>query len=423
MRSSDDTVDDDLGLAWEEDEPRPGRGGVRTRQFRRQRQEKRRRKGRAYVAVVISAALLAVLGLVGFWGLSQLRKMESFNEYFASDYDVSEMGEPIAFRVQEGDGGTTIAVNLLEAGVIRSRTAFVNVCESRSTECQAIQPGSYMVRLRSPAETVFNVLIDPANKDSNQITIREGLTVIEVLPELAQQTGLPLADFQAAAANPAALGITPEWYQRENGKPNAVEARGSIEGFLFPDTYFYDPTATAQDILKMMVDQFFSVAARLDIKGRADFLGISPYDVVTTASLVQAEGLEPDFAKIARVAYNRAYKDMISCDCLQFDSTARYWLEVKAGTPQAPGPLTGGQLNDPSNPYNTYDKTPGMPLGPIGNPGEAALDAAANPADGDWLYFVVVRPDGTTKFAATHDEHCDNVREGINNGVDLDPNC
>jgi UPF0755 protein len=145
--------------------------------------------------------------------------------------------------------------------------------------------------------------------------------------------------------------------------------------------------------------------------------------VLVTASLVQAEGLEVDFAKIARVAYNRAYKDMISCDCLQFDSTARYWLEVQAGVPLAPAPLTGAQLNDANNPYNTYDRTPGMPIGPIGNPGEAALNAAAHPAEGDWLFFVVVEPDGTTAFASTHAEHCDNVHRGIANGVDLDPNC
>jgi UPF0755 protein len=270
---------------------------------------------------------------------------------------------------------------------------------------------------------VFNILINPANSVTTHFTIREGLTVIETLAELAKQTGLPLADFQAAAANPASLGITADWYARTDGKPNAVEARSSIEGFLFPDTYNYDPNFTAHDILKMMVDQFKKVAAQVDLKGKASTLGISPYEVLITASLVQAEGREVDFPKIARVAYNRAYKNMISCDCLQFDSTARYWLEVKAGTPLPVGPLTAAQLNDASNPYNTYDKSPGMPIGPIGNPGEAALSGAASPATGSWLYFVVIKPDGTTAFASTQAEHCANVREGIRNGVDLNPVC
>ncbi len=423
MRGNDDVVDDDLGLAWETDEPGGRHSEPATRQFRRQRRENRRRKGRSYIALVISAALLLVIGLGVYWGIGQLRQLDAFQEFFADDYAEGDMGETITFRVGEGDGGTVIADNLVEAGVVKSRAAFVNLCEARRAECLSIQPGGYQVQLRSPAEVVFNILIDPSNKNTTQFTIQEGLSVIQTLHELARQTGIPLADFQAAA-NPAALGITPEWYQRTNGdgKPNAVEQRGSIEGFLFPNTYFYDPTYTAHDILKMMVDQFFVVANRVDLRGRAQALGISPYEVLITASLLEAEGLEQDFAKIARVAYNRVYKDMISCDCLQFDSTARYWQELQAGVPRQAGGSTG-PLNDPNNPYNTYDKTPGMPLGPISNPGEAALNAAAHPADGDWLYFVVVRPDGTTAFASTLAQHCDYVREGIRNGVDLNPNC
>jgi len=422
MRGNDDMVDDDLGLAWEEDAPKH-RSAPATRAFRRQRRDKRRRTGRAYAAVGIALVVLLVLGGVAVWGIGKIRNSERFQEFFASDYSESDMGAEITFRVEDGDVGTTIADRLVAEDIVRSRAAFLNVCESRETECTSIQPGAYPLQVHSPAETVFNILIDPTKQVTNQFTIREGLTVIQTLAELATQTGLPLADFQAAAADPAALGITPEWYTREGGKPNAVEARGSIEGFLFPSTYRYDSSLTAKGILQMMVDQFFAVAERVDLKGRAAELGIAPYDVLVTASLVQAEGLEVDFAKIARVAYNRAYKDMIGCDCLQFDSTARYWLEVQAGTPLPVGPLTAAQLNDANNPYNTYDKTPGMPIGPIDNPGEAALNGAAQPADGTWLYFVVIKTDGTTAFASTHEEHCANVRLGINNGVDLNPDC
>jgi UPF0755 protein len=424
VRRGDDTLDDDLGLAWEE-EPSPG--DVKTRQFRRQRRENRGRKGRSSFAVMVSAGLLAVLGLGVFVGLDAIKNLEGMREFLSADYEAGEMGDEVRITVESGDGGEVIANRLRDADVIKSVNAFLNVCQSREQDCLAIQPGTYVVRKHSPAAVVFGVLIDPANRvpldGARRITIREGLTVIQTLAKLAEETGIPLEQFQAAAADPASLGITPDWYARGDGKPSAVAERNSIEGFLFPSTYEYSPDWSAHDILTMMVDQFFVVAERVDVRGRADFLGISPYEVLITASLVQSEGLEHDFAKIARVAYNRIYKDRISCQCLQFDSTAHYWLELQSGAPRTPTGLTPGQLNDPNNPYNTYDKTPGMPLGPISNPGEAALQAAANPEDGDWVFFVVVEPDGTTAFAVTHEEHCANVALGIANGVDLSPIC
>ncbi len=413
---NDDTLSN-LDLAWEEED------APRTRQTRK---KKRGRKRRSYAALVLSVGVLVVLGAGVFVGIDLIKDIPRVREWLAADYEQGDMGEavPGGFEVRSGDGGTTIANRLLDAGAIKSVSAFLNVCEAQEQKCLSIQPGIYPVHRGSPAAVVFGILIDPLQRQLppgiKQFQIIEGMTVIQTLAQLEAQTGIPLADFQAAISDPAALGITPDWYTRTDGKPSAVTERGSIEGFLFPSTYQYDPdTATAHSILKQMVDQFFVVAQRAGVKDRATFLGISPYEVIVTASLLQKEGHGSDFDKIARVAYNRVYKDMISCQCLQYDSTAPYWLEVQQGTPRTPGPLTSAQLNDAGPPSNTDDKTPGMPIGPISNPSEAAIYAAGHPADGDWIYFVVVRTDGTTAFSSSWEEFCDDKIEGKANGVDL----
>jgi UPF0755 protein len=399
-----------LEFAWEQDEPRRRRGGPPSRQQRRRRKKKRRQKGKSYSALIISLVLLLLVGGGVFWGVGQIQKNQSIREFLAADFGQGDMGEEITFKVQPGDGGTAIGTRLLEAGVVKSRTAFVQVCESRATECRAIQPGSYKVRVGSPAEVAFNVLIDPANALVNQFTIREGLTVIQTINELATQTGLPLADFQAAIADPAAFGITPDWFARLDGKAAATT---SLEGFLFPDTYFYDPAATAADILKQMVDQFLVVAGELGIQAQAAARQIGVYELMIAASIAQVEVKSADFAKATRVIYNRAYSEEMP---LGMDSAANYWLELNGKPTKNSGDLLHEELHDPTNPYNTHDNV-GMPIGPISNPGRAALQAAATPEAGDWLYFVAIDQAGTTAFAATDWEHCDNIATAISNGV------
>jgi UPF0755 protein len=398
---------DEVGLAWEQEEPR------RPRRPSSQRRRKKR-KGSSFGSKFLWFVMLVALGAGVYWGVGQIQENQKIKEFMASDYDQSDMGDQVDFTVRQGDGGTVIAIRLLNAGIIESRTVFVQICDARKDDCQSIQPGTYTLQMHSPAETVFNLLIDPANKKVSKVTIREGLTVIQTLSKLAEETGKPLAEFQAAAADPAALGITADWYERP-GKGSAAAERKSIEGFLFPDTYQYDPAASAQDILKMMVDQFFVVAERVQVKQRAATLGLTPYDVIITASIAQAESHDVDFPKVARVVYNRAYKANMP---LGMDSTENYWLELN-GKPMKPsGQLLASELNDPTNPYNTHGKK-GLPIGPISNPGEAALAGAANPAVGNWVYFVATDANGTTKFAVTWAEFCGYKREAVRNGVPL----
>jgi UPF0755 protein len=405
---------DDLDLAWEEQQEPRRRGRPPSRQQRRRKRNERKRRGRSFGAFFVSLILLAVLGGGVYWGLGWIQERQGFKEFVAADYESSETGDKVTFVVEEGAGGNAIGTALLEQGIVKSRTAFVHVCEA-DKRCLTIQPGAYELKLRMPAAAVLAVLIDPAGKLTNVFTIREGLSVTKTLARIAEATKIPLADFQAAAQDPAKLGIAPDWYVRTDGKPAATT---SIEGFLFPDTYSFEPTMTATDILKMMVSQFLKVTGSIDFKGNAAKLGLSPYEVLIVASLTQVEaGKESDFGMIARVAYNRGVKGLIDCQCLQFDVTANYWLEQQGKPELASKEMSEEQLDDTKNPWNTGPSSKGLPLGPISNPGKAALQGAAQPPAGTWIYFVAVDSSGTTKFASTSAEHDANVREACRNGV------
>jgi UPF0755 protein len=162
------------------------------------------------------------------------------------------------------------------------------------------------------------------------------------------------------------------------------------------------PNATAASVLKMMVAKGVDEAEQVDLAAKAKAIGQSPHDVMTVASLVQAEArFDRDFPKVARVVYNRLREGMP----LQFDSTVHY----ATGKDGSVGTSDSDRASDSA--YNTY-KVTGLPPTPISAPGVKAITAALQPADGSWLYFVTTNPDtGKTKFATTYAEHQKNVAE------------
>ncbi|MDQ1012305.1 cell division protein YceG involved in septum cleavage [Streptomyces sp. V4I23] len=177
------------------------------------------------------------------------------------------------------------------------------------------------------------------------------------------------------------------------------EARGNPEGYLFPATYPIDEKTTPASLLSFMVNtahQRFGARAVIASARRG---GLSPYEAVNVASIVQAEAdTASDMGKVARVIHNRRAKGMP----LQMDSTLNYALDRSTvDTTTADTRL--------DSPYNTYDRT-GLPPTPIDNPGEEAMRAAVEPPAGDWLYFVTVEP-GDTRFTSDYEEHQRNVGE------------
>jgi UPF0755 protein len=223
-------------------------------------------------------------------------------------------------------------------------------------------------------------MLDPKGRLLSRVTLPEGLTVTKTLTKLADQTGKPIAELNAAATNTASLGLP-------------AYANGSLEGFLFPATYDFEPDTTPTDMLRQMVAR--GVQAMNDLQIPEDQRLVA----LTKASIVQAEaGSVEDMGKVATVLNNRLAVGMP----LQLDTTVNY-ANGKSGLT-----TTSTDRQNPS-PYNTY-LHPGLTPGPIGNPGEEALRAVLHPTPGAWLYFVVVDPDtGDTRFAVTGAEHQQNV--------------
>lgn len=341
--------------------------------------------------VVVAVLLIAAAGnyVVRPWIEDQLADPE--------DYPGPGKGE-VMFVVESGQSVQSMGDELEDLGVVASSEAFVDAAEDRDQETRAIQAGTYLLKEEMKASDVVDVLIDPGNLAQATVTIPEGLRVVDVIDRLAEDTEFSKKQLQRALDNTEALGL-PSY------------ARGNPEGYLFPATYTITPGDTPASILRDMVARWEQSAEDLDLESAADEVGYAPHEIMTVAALVQAEGRGRDMSKIARVIYNRIENPGTAGQVgrLQIDATVDYAL----GRPLTVG-LTQEERENTQSPYNTFLNV-GLPPGPIGNPGEEAIRAALNPADGDWYYYVTVNlRTGQTKFAETYDEflqYQDELRE------------
>jgi UPF0755 protein len=343
----------------------------------------RSRRAFGCLAVVLALAVLLGGGYVAYsFGLSALRDRLAP----PADYSGSGSGR-VLVEVRSGDAASDIAATLRSKGVVQSQEAFTDAArdEPRSV---GIQVGFYELRKRMSAKSALAVLIKPANRIREVVTVREGLRVDQIVDVLVDKTKFTRKQYEKVLSSPRRIGL-PSY------------ARGNPEGYLFPATYELSPDATPRSIIASMVDRYKAAVADLDVVAKSRALGYTPHDVMTVASLVQVEGRRAqDLPKIARVIYNRVADDMP----LQFDTTIAYIfrLEGKLTT-------TDEQRASPS-PYNTYRNT-GLPPTPVSAPGEAAIKAALAPTPGPWLFFVATDPTtGETRFATTFAEHQRNVR-------------
>jgi UPF0755 protein len=348
----------------------------------------RRKRGRRRAAGCL-AVLVSLVVLVGLAGFVVVKGRAYLEDVFAPPPDYSGDGRgSVLVEVQDGDTSTEIADTLYKSGVVASEEAFIDVAreEPRAT---LIQVGFYDMAHRMSAQAALNRMLDPSSIVTNAVTVPEGYTVEQTLQQAAADSDLALGKLQQAADDPQSLGLP-------------AYAGGNPEGYLFPATYELAPNATEEQMLRMMVSRFEQSAQRLDLERQARRLGMSPQQVVTVASIVQREARQPaDFAKVARVIYNRLERGMP----LQMDSTVHYAV---GKTGQV---TTTDEDRASSSPYNTYRVT-GLPPGPIASPGDSALQAALHPAEGDWIYFVTVNIDtGETKFAVTDAQHQKNVAQ------------
>jgi UPF0755 protein len=353
-RSVEELQDDDHPLFGSTD-PLPHVPGTRRRADRHKRKRRRRRR----LAPVI-AILVIVVVVFASWGL-----VKSVGKRFAvPDYSGAGQGSTTVV-VQPGDSADDIAATLAKAGVVKSSRAFVNAAKS-SGQAGDIQPGVYRLRLHSSGRAAMTEILDPANRLQSKITIPEGSTEKQILQNLAARTGLPLAQLTAAANDLNNLGI-----------PDGFAAK-SAEGFLFPATYNFDPSMSADAVVQTLATKFGAESAKIGFVSAAKALNISPYSALIIASLVESEAKFPqDRPKISRVIFNRLAANMP----IGIDAANRYGLAIEGKDPNS---VTFTE----NSPYNVRTHT-GLPPTPISNPGEASLLAAVNPAAGDWKWYVV----------------------------------
>ncbi|MFD0597837.1 endolytic transglycosylase MltG [Catellatospora coxensis] len=338
------------------------------------------------------------------------------------DYTSAATSAEVEVEIKQGSRGLDMAEVLKQHDVIKSEQAFIEAWE-QNPDAKKIQPGLYKLRVQISAADAITMLLDTKNRLVNGILIAEGMSTFKIYKVLSEKLGIPEADFKAAAKDPIALGVPAWWFKREDGKK---ESR-SIEGFLFPDTYEFPKNVTAKSALSMMVERFMKVTGDMGYADAAAKLNISPYQALIVASLAQAEaGNADDLGKVARVSYNRVFSDKAvaeigTCHCLQFDVTVNYSREIAGKDPKPSSGLTQAELTDPKNPYNRNAK--GLPPTPINNPGQKALEGAANPPKGDWIYFVAIDKEGHSAFSATHSQFCRDNNTAVKNGVLKQSSC
>lgn len=297
------------------------------------------------------------------------------------DYSGTGTGK-VVIEVPAGANGQQIAEVLASKDVVKSAEAFYQVSLD-DPRAQSIQPGFYQVRKQMSAKAALGALVDRKNRVEGRVAVPEGANVDQIVKLIAQGSEIAEKDVVAALEKPRSLGLP-------------QEAGGNPEGYLFPATYTVEPGTSATDLLKQMVGKAVDVYGSLNIDTRAQELGQSGAEIITVASLLEREAQrDEDFPKVARVLYNRLDEGMP----LQLDSTVQYVSKRKGDVFTTPE-----ERADPSA-YNTY-KHPGLPPGPIGSPGEKTIEAALNPAEGTWLYFVTVNLEtGETVFSNSNGEH------------------
>jgi UPF0755 protein len=273
---------------------------------------------------------------------------------------------PAKIEVVKGDTLSSVAEKLEQAGVVQS--AFMFKVEARmggyGTE---IKTGEYTFPRDEDSEKILEKLTAGEAIPTLAITIPEGLNIEQTAQEVARQSDIPAAKFEEAARRTD--------YGYGFLEDPAIE---TTEGFLFPKQYEFEEGTTASQMVTRMLEQYLLETQTLDISSAKERLNLTEYELITVASLVEEEAASPEERPlVASVIYNRLRKDMP----LQIDATVQYAL----GRPKEELSLADLKIDSP---YNTYEN-PGLPPSPICSPGRQSLEAAINPAETDYLYYVL----------------------------------
>jgi UPF0755 protein len=352
----------------------------------RRRKQQGRKSGRRNggACLVVAVVLAGILGGGGYYGYT------FYQDHFGPPPDYAGSGTgSVQVEVRSGASVSDMAISLKQAGVIKSVGAFLAADKAAGGKAQTIQPGFYSLKHEMSGDAALKEMLATLGGDA--VIIREGARATEVYAKIDEKLKLDKGTTaKVAKARKNSLGLP-------------AYAKGNIEGFLYPARYSIGKTTKPADLLKQMVSHAKDEYTKLGIEEGAGKVDLdSAYQVIIEASIVQAEGYDSnDFGKIARVVYNRLHwKDHPRL--LGMDSTLNYARGVNTLD-------NSTQDTQFKSPYNTYTN-PGLPPGPIGNPGEDAIKAVLDPEPGDWHYFTTVKGH-ETRFEVTQEEHDRNVQE------------
>jgi UPF0755 protein len=344
---------------------------------------RRKKRGRSIPGCLAALVALALIGGGAYVALT--KGAEFIRDQFSTSPDYPGPGKgKVTFEVKSGDTVGAIGRNLKDKGVVQSVDAFMEAAGSSTN----IQVGFYQLKKEMKASDAFDILSNPANIIKNTVTIPEGFQVKQIVERLAASTDYPAKAFEKVLDDPTRLGL-PDY------------ANGNAEGYLFPSTYDFGPQDKPVDMLKKMVARWQQAADDAGLEEGAAALGHTPGEVMTIASLIEAEGRGDYRGKIARVIYNRLDIDPNpSAGFLQIDASVNYALGRSGSTV-----ITDADKESVADsPYNLYTHK-GLPPTPIEAPGDDAIRAALNPEEGPWFFYVTVNlATGETKFTDSYDE-------------------
>ena len=308
-----------------------------------------------------------------------------------------EPGADVTVTIEKNIGTEGVARVLAEAGVIKRKRVFQYWSQIQGKG--PYQAGTYTLQQRSSYDDVASLLTKGPEVTVQRLAIPEGLTIPQIADRVGKLPGRRADTFQKLALEEGEGRVR---------SPLQPPGSKSLEGLLFPSTYDIGEKDDERRILQKMVDAMASVTGRLDVANRAKQRNLTPYQLLIVASLVEREAKVADERPlVAQVIYNRLARGQR----LQIDATVIYALG-QSGTKTR---VVNADLKAPG-PYNTYENT-GLPPTPIAAPGEAAIQAALDPAPGDNLFYVVIDKEGRHAFAKTGAEHQRNIDRARANGV------
>lgn len=359
-------------------EPSSGLRGVFEHEELTPEQVKRRlRRGRVSLTTAIALFLLAALITVSVLG-------STFGWFEIRDYR-GDGEDPVTFSVSEGATTGQIAVALESQGIVADAETFIESYQEEHAE-QFIQPGEYELRTEMSSEAAVAALMEE-DEATHYAAVNRTLRMSDVFGVLSESTGIPVSEFEAYEEDTAAFGI-PDRFP-------------TLEGWLHPGEYRFPLDATAEQVLGTMVER---TRTTLEDNGITDEEQI--FEVLTIGSIIEFEVQPEHYDVVAGAIQNRLDNpDGETSGFIQSDASVTYGLDRRSYD------FSEEERRDESNRYNTF-ANPGLPVGPIGSPGDAAIVAAADPQDNDYYFWVTVDLDtGETKFSETYAQHLEYVEE------------